>query len=92
MTKPELVEELMKQSSLTKPQAEMIVTTIFDAMADALVHGDKVELRRFGSFRIRHRGSRVGQTPTHRAVKIPARRVPFFKAAREVRKVVRALS
>ncbi len=57
MTKADLIEEVSKLSSLTKKETELIVNTVFDNITDALAKGDKVELRGFGSFRIRHRNS-----------------------------------
>ena len=61
MTKADLIDEVSKVSSLTKKETETIVNTIFDNITDALSKGDKVELRGFGSFRIRHRNSRKGR-------------------------------
>src|SRR5258707_14746348 len=64
MTKAELIEEVAKGASLTKKETELIVSTVFDNITDALAKGDKVELRGFGSFPIRHRNSRKGRNPT----------------------------
>jgi integration host factor subunit beta len=61
MTKAELIDEVSKLSNLTKKETETIVNTVFDNITDALAKGDKVELRGFGSFRIRHRNSRKAQ-------------------------------
>ena len=61
MTKAELIDEVSKVSNLTKKETETIVNTVFDNITDALGRGDKVELRGFGSFRIRHRGARTGR-------------------------------
>src|SRR5437879_12226667 len=63
MTKADLIDEVSKVSSLTKKETETIVNTVFDNITDALSKGDKVELRGFGSFRIRHRNSRKGRNP-----------------------------
>ena len=63
MTKADLIDEVSKISNLTKKETETIVNTIFDNITDALAKGDKVELRGFGSFRIRHRNSRKGRNP-----------------------------
>jgi nucleoid DNA-binding protein len=63
MTKAELIDEVSKLSNLTKKETETIVNTIFDNITDALAQGDKVELRGFGSFRIRRRNSRRGRNP-----------------------------
>src|SRR5260370_24239865 len=77
MTKAELIEEVAKVASLTKKETELIVNTVFDNITDALGKGDKVELRRFGSFRIRHRNSRNRRNPkTDDNLSVPAQRVP----------------
>jgi len=89
MTKADLIEEVSKLSSLTKKETELIVNTVFDNITDALAKGDKVELRGFGSFRIRHRNSRKGRNPkTGAGIDVPARKVPFFKMGRELRAIL----
>src|SRR2546425_745271 len=89
MTKAELIDEVSKVSNLTKKETETIVNTIFDNITDALAKGDKVELRGFGSFRIRHRNSRKGRNPkTGSNVDVPQKRVPFFKVGKRLRELV----
>ncbi|HXD97508.1 MAG TPA: integration host factor subunit beta [Candidatus Acidoferrum sp.] len=89
MTKAELIDEVSKLSNLTKKETETIVNTVFDNITDALAKGDKVELRGFGSFRIRHRNSRKGRNPkTGSAVDVPEKRVPFFKVGKRLRELV----
>src|SRR4029434_4641911 len=89
MTKADLIDEVSKISSLTKKETETIVNTIFDNITDALSKGDKVELRGFGSFRIRHRNSRKGRNPkTGSSVYVPQKRVPFFKVGKRLRELV----
>ncbi|MCZ6872826.1 MAG: integration host factor subunit beta [bacterium] len=89
MTKAELVERVAEQIDLTKKQTETIVNILLDSITEALSHGDKVELRGFGSFRIRGRNPRDGRNPkTGDAVHIPAKKVPFFKAGKELREMV----
>jgi integration host factor subunit beta len=91
MTKADLIDEVSKLSNLTKTETETIVNTIFDNITDALAKGDKVELRGFGSFRIRHRNSRKGRNPkTGTAVDVPEKRVPFFKVGKRLRELVNA--
>ena len=63
MTKADLVEEVVRVSDLSKKQAEAIVNTVFLAIVEALKHDDKIELRGFGSFRVRKRRSRQGRNP-----------------------------
>ncbi len=87
MTKAELVETVVESvNGLTKKQTEVIVNTIFESIKDALAKGDKVELRGFGSFKIRQRRSREGRNPkTGEMVEVPSKRVPFFKAGKELK-------
>lgn len=86
MTKADLIIEVAKQTSLTKKESETVIKTIFESINNALGSGDKVELRGFGSFRVRDRKSRQGRNPkTGDTVNVPAKRVPFFKAGKELR-------
>jgi integration host factor subunit beta len=67
----------------------VIVDTIFDAVIGALKAGDKIEIRGFGSFRIRQRKPRIGRNPkTGAKVDVPAKRVPYFKPSKELRDLV----
>jgi integration host factor subunit beta len=89
MTKAELVEEVAKSSHLTKKDAEVIVQTVLDSIIDSLKDGKKVELRGFGSFRLRQRSSRTGRNPkTGEKVKVPAKRIPYFKPGKELKDLI----
>ena len=66
MTKAELVEEVSRVSDLTKKHSEVIVDTVFKSIIDALHRGEKIELRGFGSFRLRRREPRKGRNPEDR--------------------------
>jgi integration host factor subunit beta len=91
MTKADLIDEVAKVSNLTKKESETIVNTVFENITEALVKGDKVELRGFGSFRIRHRNARKGRNPkTGTSVNVPEKRVPFFKVGKRLREHVNA--
>lgn len=91
MTKADLINEVVKVSNLTKKETELIVNTIFDNITDALGKGEKVELRGFGSFRIRHRNARKGRNPkTGTGVSVPEKRIPFFKVGKRLRELVNA--
>jgi integration host factor subunit beta len=86
MTKAELVDEVADQTGLPKKQAEVVVSTVFESIVDSLKAGDKIELRGFGSFRIRRRDSRVGRNPkTGEQVAVPAKRIPYFKPGKDLR-------
>ena len=87
--KAELVEEVARTTQLTKKHAEIIVNTVFDSIVDSLKDGEKIELRGFGSFRIRHRGARTGRNPkTGDKVKVPPKRIPYFKPGKELRELL----
>jgi integration host factor subunit beta len=89
MTKAELVEKVSGKINLTKKQTEVVVNTVFQSITDSLSNGKKVELRGFGSFRIRERNARIGRNPKSGVqVDVPAKRVPFFKAGKELRELV----
>jgi len=89
MTKAELVEEVARVSELTKKHSEIIVNTVFDSIVDALRKDEKIELRGFGSFRIRQRRSRQGRNPkTGDKVDVPAKRIPYFKPGKELRDLI----
>jgi len=86
LTKAELVEEVARVTQLTKKQAEEIVNTVFVTIVDSLRDGRKIELRGFGSFRIRSRGARVGRNPkTGERVEVPPKRIPYFKPGKELK-------
>jgi integration host factor subunit beta len=90
MTKSDLIAVVAeKVSSKRKKDAEVIVETIFDCMTEALRQGDRIEIRGFGSFHLRERRSRLGRNPkTAEKVDVPSKKVPFFKAGKELKKLV----
>jgi integration host factor subunit beta len=89
MTKANLVEEVLSLGDLTRRDGEVIVDTIFESVIGALKSGDKIEIRGFGSFRIRQRKPRLGRNPkTGAKVEVPAKRVPYFKPSKELRDLV----
>jgi integration host factor subunit beta len=89
MTKAELVEKVATKIDLTKKQTEIIVDTIFDNITDALRKGDKIELRGFGSFRVKNRNSRQGRNPkSGENVFVQAKKVPFFKVGKGLKELI----
>ena len=89
MTKAELVEEVSKVSDFTKKHSEVIVDTVFKSIVDALRRGEKIELRGFGSFRLRQREPRKGRNPkTGDKVDVPPKRVPYFKPGKELKDLI----
>ena len=89
MTKAELVEDVAQAAELTKKDAERLVEIVFESIIDTLNQGEKIELRGFGSFRVRERGARRGRNPkTGAPVDIPAKRVPYFKPGKEMKELI----
>jgi integration host factor subunit beta len=83
------VEEVSRVTELTRKDSEVIVDTLFDSVIKALRTGDKLEVRGFGSFRVRQRNARVGRNPkTGEKVEVPAKRVPYFKPSKELKDLI----
>jgi len=89
MTKSELIEALAARGELTKVRAEVVVNSVFEAMLEALRHGDGIEIRGFGSFSVRSYAPYAGRNPrTGAPVPVSAKRLPFFKVAKELKALV----
>ncbi len=89
MTKGELIEILAARENFNLKRAETVVNTIFDTMAGALIVEDRVEIRGFGSFEVRHYSSYRGRNPkTGAEVHVKAKKAPFFKTGKELRERV----
>ncbi|MCZ6479554.1 MAG: HU family DNA-binding protein [candidate division NC10 bacterium] len=91
MTKADLVEKIAATVNLTKKETEVVMDTMFDGIAKALASSNdgKVELRGFGSFRVRRRGARQGRNPqTGAMVSVPAKKVPYFKPGKELKALI----
>jgi len=86
MNKAELIQELANQGHITKKVAKIVVDTIFEEMKQALVDGERIEVRGFGSFSIREYDGYEGRNPkTGEMVKVAPKRLPFFKVGKELR-------
>ena len=87
MTKHDLIEEVARlYPRYSRRDAEVIVNSVFDSMAEALHQGERIEIRGFGSFVVKQRQAREGRNPkTGRIVSVPAKRVPFFKVGKELK-------
>ena len=86
MTKSELILRLAEiNPHLYQRDAEQIVTTVFEQITKALAAGDRIELRGFGAFSVKHRRSRTGRNPrTGESVKVDEKNVPFFKTGKKL--------
>ncbi|HQL47516.1 MAG TPA: HU family DNA-binding protein [Holophaga sp.] len=86
LTKADLSKHLMEQMQLPKKDADQLVNTFLDAIVKALHRGEGVELRGFGSFRLRDRQARVGRNPrSGQSIQVPPKRVVYFKLGKELR-------
>lgn len=87
MTKSDLIQKLADRNPhLYLRDIEKIVNTIFDEITDALAEGNRVELRGFGAFSVKHREARTGRNPrTGESVHVEAKNMPFFKTGKALR-------
>jgi len=87
VTKRDLIDELVRlYPRFSRRDAEVMVNAVFDSLAEALRRGDRIEIRGFGSFVVKHREAREGRNPrTGLTVPVAAKRVPFFKVGKELR-------
>lgn len=90
MTKTELIAIIAKEADLPKAKAEKALAATLDGIKKALKKGDKVQFVGFGTFEIRKRPARKGLNPrTKEAIKIPASKVPAFKAGKALKDAVK---
>lgn len=86
MVKSELIQKISEQANISPKIAEIAVNTVFEAMTQALVKGEGIEIRGFGSFKVREYKGRTGNHPrTGTIIEIPSKRRPFFKVGKELR-------
>ena len=90
MNKTELIAAVADKAGLSKKDAGAAVSAVFGAVTDALAKGDKVQLVGFGTFEVRARAAKQGRNPkTGAAMKIPASKVPAFKAGQGLKESVK---
>ena len=87
MTKSQLIQKLAEENPhLYMRDIERLVDAVFERITQALVDGDRVELRGFGAFSVKHRDARVGRNPrTGETVNVEAKKLPFFKTGKALR-------
>lgn len=87
MIKSELIEKIANiNPHIVQRDVEQVVNVIFDEIIEALARGDRVELRGFGAFSVKHRPARTGRNPrTGDKVAVPEKYVPYFKTGKELR-------
>jgi len=90
MTKEQLVERMAKEANISKRAANDALNTLFGTVTQALKRGQKVSFVGFGTFSTTKRKARTGRNPqTGASIKIPAARVPKFKAGKTLRDAVK---
>ena len=86
LTKAQLAELLFEQIGLNKRESKDMIDAFFDLISDSLVDGQDVKISSFGNFQIRTKAPRPGRNPrTGETVDVPSKRVPYFKAGKEIR-------
>ncbi|MBR4868342.1 MAG: HU family DNA-binding protein [Clostridia bacterium] len=89
MKKTELVAAVAAKAEISKKDADKAVAAVIDAITEALIAGDKVQLVGFGTFEVRARGERTGRNPqTKETIVIPASKQPAFKAGKALKVAV----
>ncbi len=89
MNKSGLVEALSKGEDLTRTKAEEIVNLVFSEMTNALVAGERVEIRGLGSFKAKSYDGYKGRNPkTGKQIKVKPKKLPFFKCGKELKERV----
>ncbi|MCL1835208.1 MAG: HU family DNA-binding protein [Oscillospiraceae bacterium] len=89
MKKSELVSAISANSGLSKKDSEKALVATIDAITDALIAGDKVQLVGFGIFDVKERAERMGRNPkTKEVINIPATRTPIFKAGKPLKDAI----
>ncbi len=87
MTKSELIETVASSvNNFSRKDVEVVIDTLFESMSESLSRGEKVEIRGFGSFKIKQRDGRQGRNPkSGENIYIEPKKVPFFKAGKEIK-------
>ncbi|OQX89895.1 MAG: hypothetical protein B6D65_00800 [candidate division Zixibacteria bacterium 4484_93] len=84
MTKADLVERVAEMTGFTKTETAVICESFLEAIKEALIEGRRIEIRRFGTFKVKERKSRIARNPrTGETVRIPTRYAPVFKPSKE---------
>jgi integration host factor subunit beta len=89
MNKSDLMMALKENINLSRQEAENIVNVFFQSIEDSLGDGSRVEIRGFGSFTVNGYRSYVGRNPkTGQKIRVPAKKLPFFKVGKELKEMV----
>lgn len=86
MNKSDLTQRLAAELGLTQKKAEDVINTVFGLMSDTLARGERVEIRGFGSFKVKDYGAYQGRNPkTGEIIEVEPKRMPFFKVGNDLK-------
>jgi integration host factor subunit beta len=89
MNKGDLINALKKENGFTRDKAERVIDLFFGEMTNALINGDRVEIRGFGSIFVKQYGAYQGRNPkTGVSVRVKSKRLPFFRCGKELKERV----
>ncbi|MBT1071534.1 HU family DNA-binding protein [Pelotalea chapellei] len=89
MNRSELIEHLAVKRDISNRRAEEIVNLIFNSMTEAMIEGDRIEIRGLGSFVIKSYETYTGRNPkTGEPITVRPKKLPFFKVGKELREMV----
>ncbi|MEJ2365494.1 MAG: integration host factor subunit beta [Deltaproteobacteria bacterium] len=89
MNKSQLIERIAKEEGITIKNAASVVNVVFDSMSDSLAKGDRVEIRGFGSFKVKSYNSYQGRNPkTGEIIQVREKKLPYFKVGKEMKERV----
>ena len=89
MNKSELIKTLAEETNIPFDDASLVVNTFIDAMKKSLIAGERIEIRGFGSFKIKEYGGYAGRNPkTGESVSVISKRLPFFRAGKEFKEFI----
>lgn len=89
MNKSGLIEKIAERAGITKKRAEDVVNMIFDSLFNAMVRGERIEIRGLGSFVVKSYGAYTGRNPrTGESIQVKPKKLPFFKVGKELKEKV----
>jgi integration host factor subunit beta len=89
MNRSDLINDLKDKVTLSRKEAGKVVDTFFDALKETLTRGDRVEIRGFGSFSVKHYKPYIGRNPkTGAQIQVTSKKLPFFKVGKELKENV----
>jgi len=89
MNKSQLIDVIADRINIPRKRAEDVINLIFDAMVEAMVKGDRIEIRGLGSFVVKEYGAYTGRNPrSGESIEVKPKKLPFFKVGKELRERV----